>query len=103
MLNILAIESEASDLEEEVQLAIMAEKAVSSYILLLAVLQLPAVRSQLIPVLQQLGERFMEPLRLANTRQTLYAQTDMDCLPPLGSHIYKYESVFRTHTGYFAN
>ena len=49
-------------------LLLQAERAVSSYILLLAVLQLPAVRGQLIPVLQQLGDRFMGPLRLANSR-----------------------------------
>ena len=44
----------------------MEEKAVSSYILLLAVIQLPAVRGQLIPVLQQCGDKFIVPMRQAN-------------------------------------
>ena len=67
LLNILTNEIETGT--EFNVLLLQAEKAVSSYILLLAVLQLPAVRGQLIPVLQQLGDRFLGPLRLANSRQ----------------------------------
>lgn len=62
LLNILTKPDELN-LDDTEQLIYHAERAVSSYILLLAVIQLPAVRPQLIPVLQQLGDRFMEPLR----------------------------------------
>lgn len=78
LLNILTTPDDTHD--ELDRLTEQAERAVSSYILLLAVLQLPAVRSQLIPVLQQLGDRFMDPLRIANNRDHLYAESDIDCL-----------------------
>ena len=48
------------------------QKAVASYLLLLAVIQLPAVRNQLIPVLQQYGEKFIVPMRSANSLICMY-------------------------------
>jgi DNA repair exonuclease SbcCD ATPase subunit len=56
------------------------ERSVSSYILLLAVIQLPAVRGQLIPVLQQLGDKFMEPMKLANQKMEMYFENEGELL-----------------------
>ena len=61
---LLGILNEPTDPEEQ--------KAVASYLLLLAVIQLPAVRNQLIPVLQQYGDRFIVPMRAANQRLGMY-------------------------------
>ncbi len=55
----------------------ISERCVSSYLVLLAVLQLPAVRGQLIPVLQQLGGRFVDPLRIANKKSSIYQSGDL--------------------------
>ena len=48
------------------------QKSVASYLLLLAVIQLPAVRNQLIPVLQQYGDKFIMPMRAANQHLSMY-------------------------------
>ena len=56
------------------------ERSVSSYILLLAVIQLPAVRGQLIPVLQQLGDKFMEPMKLANQKMEMFFENQGELL-----------------------
>ena len=55
----------------------ISERCVSSYLVLLAVLQLPAVRGQLIPVLQQLGGRFVDPLRISNKKSSIYKAGDL--------------------------
>jgi DNA repair exonuclease SbcCD ATPase subunit len=62
------------------QLYSVCEELVSSYILLLAVIQLPAVRGQLIPVLQQLGDKFMEPMKLANQKMEMYFENEGELL-----------------------
>ena len=54
------------------------QQAVSSYLLLLAVIQLPAVRNQLIPVPQQYGEQFITPMRAANQNLALYFEQNHD-------------------------
>ncbi|CAG5111689.1 Oidioi.mRNA.OKI2018_I69.chr2.g5968.t2.cds [Oikopleura dioica] len=71
LLNILSQNPNSDDLLD------ISERCVSSYILLLAVLQLPAVRGQLIPVLQQLGGRFVDPLRIANKKSSMYKSGDL--------------------------